>query len=238
MKKILSSLSVLLLCFSASSTLRADESLADLNKLLTDARGWLTSYQIDDKKAIPPELFQQAKGIFFCKMVGGSFVIGAQGGEGFGMIRKDGEWSAPAFYSVGSGSFGAQIGGGETTILMFLMNDEGLEVLSSDDTNWGGTAKAVGGPSSASASDSWSSDTSAKQNNALGQADIFYYVTATGLEASAAFKGTQCSYDEEATDTYYGTAGMTRESVYHGDHKVSKQAAAFIELLDQQAEGE
>ena len=237
MKILRSSLTLALTFFAATAASHAAESRSDLNQLLENAKGWLLNYQSDSEKAIPAEVFQKAEGVFFCKMVGGSFIIGAQGGEGFGMVRKDGEWSPPAFYNVGSGSIGAQIGGGETTILMFLMNAEGMKILNSDETNWGGTAKAVGGPSSASASDSFSSDTTAKQNSVIGSADIFYYVTASGLEASAAFKGSQCSYDAESTDTYYAKDALTRQAVYDSKVPMTEQIKDFVQLLNQCAEG-
>ncbi len=237
MKNLRFSILLAISIFAATAAARAEESVGDLNELLDSAKGWLLNYQSNPEKAIPADVFEKAEGIFFCKLVGGSFIIGAQGGEGFGMKKVDGEWTAPAFYSVASGSIGAQVGGGETTVLIFLMNDEGLKILSSDETNWGGTAKAIGGPSSASASDNWSSDTTAKQNSKYGSADVFYYVTASGLEASAAFKGTQSSYDQKATDLYYAKTGLTRSAVFGGAVDMPPKAESFIKVLAENASG-
>ncbi|MEM8549536.1 MAG: lipid-binding SYLF domain-containing protein [Verrucomicrobiota bacterium] len=213
--------------------------MSELNSLMDEAKGWLLKYQSDPEKAIPAEIFQDAEGIFFYQVVGGSFIIGAQSGEGFAMVRDGSGWSPPAFYSVTSGSFGAQIGGGETTVLMFLMNKEGLKVLARDDAEWSGTASATGGPSSASASDNWSSDDTAEQNETdPGKADIFFYTTSSGLEASAAIKGTESSYDKKANDTYYQKTDLSRQSIYGGSVPMPEKGAAFANLLNNMAESE
>ncbi|MBC2595767.1 lipid-binding SYLF domain-containing protein [Ruficoccus amylovorans] len=239
MKNLRTSFFFALSLFAATAAVRADQSLSDLNGLINSAKGWLLDYQSNPKKAIPTDVFEKARGIFFYQVVGGSFIIGAQGGEGFAMIREEGgDWSPPVFFNVGSGSFGAQIGGGQTTVLMFLMNDEGLDILKKDQTTWSGTAKAIGGPSSASASSDWSGDATSKQNSKYGAADIFYYVTASGLEASAAVKGTESNYDQAATDLYYNKSGLTREAVFGHAVKMPENAGSFVALLNRFAAGQ
>jgi len=211
------------------STAQAEESVAELNKLLNAASGWLQNYQADPKQAIPQEIIKNAEGIMFYKMVGGSFIIGAQGGEGFAMLRDGDGWSPPAFYSLSSGSFGAQIGGSEQTVLLFFMNKEGLKVLSKDGIDWAGTARATGGPSSASDAQSWSKETTA---------DIYVYSSSSGLEASAAVKGINSEYDVESNDNYYSKDGLSRQSIFGGSVPMPAAGQAFVNALNQYAEGD
>lgn len=238
MKTLRITLATLIVSFAAIAVVRAADDVDELNQLLDAANGWLLNYQSNPQKAIPADVFQQAEGIFFYKVVGGSFIIGAQAGEGFAMVRDGGEWSPPAFYSVSSGSIGAQIGGGERIVMMFLMNKEGLKVLARDGADWSGTASATGGPSSASASDNWSSDGTAKQNATEGgSADIFFYTTSSGLEASAAVKGTDSSFDQKANDAYYQKSDLSRQSIFGGSVPMPAKGETFAELLDRLSEG-
>src|SRR5271154_6851384 len=62
-------------------------------------------------KGIPEEVLSGAKCILVVPdLVKGGFIFGAKHGRGVASCRTSDGWSAPAFVSVGGGSWGLQIG--------------------------------------------------------------------------------------------------------------------------------
>jgi lipid-binding SYLF domain-containing protein len=105
-------------------------------------------------KAIPQELLQSSKCVVIIPgMKKGAFIIGAKYGKGFILCRKASGigWSAPAAIMVEGGSFGFQLGGSETDVVMLVMNSGGVEKLLSSKFTLGADASAeVGSRSAAS----------------------------------------------------------------------------------------
>src|SRR5579884_664024 len=98
-------------------------------------------------KAIPQELLESAKCV---AIIPGekelAFVFGGEYGKGVATCRTAHGWSAPIFLAVGGGSFGLQIGGSSTDLVMVFMNDNGLRHLLSDKFKIGADATAAAGP--------------------------------------------------------------------------------------------
>jgi len=62
-------------------------------------------------------------------------------GQGVMSVRRlgDGGWSSSAFFTVGGGSFGVQLGGQVIDLVLIVMTEKGLEsLLKSDDVLLGG----------------------------------------------------------------------------------------------------
>ena len=59
-------------------------------------------------------------------LVKGGFIFGAEGGDGVLLARTRHGWSSPAFYSLGSASFGLQIGLEQAQLVMIIMTDRAL----------------------------------------------------------------------------------------------------------------
>lgn len=102
--------------------------------------------------------FQQnvtrAKGIFIVpQMLRGGFIIGGSGGSGL-LLAQDystGEWSYPAFYTMGSVSFGLQIGADASELILMVMTNKGLDAMLSTEFKLGGDVAVAAGPVGASA---------------------------------------------------------------------------------------
>src|SRR5918996_3696756 len=78
-------------------------------------------------KAIPKEMLDAAEAIaVFPGVIKAAFVIGGRGGQGVISRRVKGGCSAPAFFNLGGGSFGAQIGAQRTDYVLLIMNESGL----------------------------------------------------------------------------------------------------------------
>jgi SH3 domain-containing YSC84-like protein 1 len=60
------------------------------------------------------------------RLVKGGFIFGAEGGDGVLMRRSGRSWSSPAFFSLGSASFGLQIGLEQAELVFIIMTDRGL----------------------------------------------------------------------------------------------------------------
>ena len=82
------------------------------------------------------------------QLVRGAFVFGGAGGSGLLLVRyqETGEWSQPAFYTIGSASFGLQIGLDTSELLMLVRTDRGLKKFYSSDFRVGVDATMSLGP--------------------------------------------------------------------------------------------
>src|ERR1041384_7968796 len=81
-------------------------------------------------KGIPEEVLSNAKCIVVVPdLIKGGFVFGGKHGRGVATCRTSNGWSAPAFVSVGGGSWGLQIGVEDVDLVMLIMNDQGMQHL-------------------------------------------------------------------------------------------------------------
>src|ERR1700716_94417 len=79
-------------------------------------------------KGIPEEVLSNAKCILVVpNLIKGGFIVGGKHGRGVATCRTAGGWSAPAFVSVGGGSWGLEIGLQEVDLIMVVMNDRGVQ---------------------------------------------------------------------------------------------------------------
>ena len=98
-------------------------------------------------KAIPKELLDTAEAIaVFPGVIKAAFLVGGRGGQGVISRRVKGGWSAPAFFNLGGGSFGPQIGAQRTDYVLLILNEEGLNGLLKDKFELGGEASIAAGP--------------------------------------------------------------------------------------------
>ena len=87
------------------------------------------------------------------QLLKGAFIIGAEGGTGV-LIARDqytGKWSQPAFYTIGSVSFGLQAGAQSSQIILMIMTDSGLDALLSTSIKLGADVSIAAGPYGAGA---------------------------------------------------------------------------------------
>lgn len=89
------------------------------------------------------------KAIFIVpQLIRGAFIFGGAGGSGVLLVRyqETGEWSQPAFYTIGSASFGLQIGLDASELLMLVRTDRGLKNFYHTSFTPGGDATMSLGP--------------------------------------------------------------------------------------------
>ncbi len=127
----------------------------------------------------------------------GAFVFGGQYGQGVVTCRTGHGWSAPVFIRMAGGSFGFQIGGQSTDLVLVAVNDRGFQDLLKSKFKIGGDASAAAGPvgRSGQAATDW------KMN-----AELLSYSRNKGLFAGIDLDGTSVSQNNEDTNTFYGKA--------------------------------
>ncbi len=97
--------------------------------------------------SIPMNIMQQATCIGVVPgMIKGAFVFGGQYGQGVVTCRTGHGWSAPVFIRMAGGSFGFQIGGQSTDLVLVAVNDRGFQDLLKNKFKIGGDASAAAGP--------------------------------------------------------------------------------------------
>src|SRR5438132_1701645 len=147
-------------------------------------------------KAVPQNLLDKAEAIaVFPNVIKAGFIIGGRGGHGVISRRVKGGWSAPAFFNLGGGSIGLQIGASSTDYVLLFMNDNAVESLLGDKFEIGGEGSAAAGPVGRSASAS----TDLKLN-----AQILSYSRSRGTFARPDMKAVLNKQDNEDNVQVYG----------------------------------
>ena len=129
-------------------------------------------------------------------MYKGGFFLGGSGGRAVLLVRdeKTGEWIGPAFYTLGSATFGLQIGGQVAEVAMMVMTQKGLENLYSTTFKFGGDVSAAAGPYGAGAAGAVSSF----------NADYLSFTRAKGAYMGLSLEGAIVNTNYEWNKTYYG----------------------------------
>lgn len=164
------------------------------------------------EKSIPRDLLEKAEAVaVFPGVLKGGFIVGGRGGSGVISRRVPGGWSAPAFFDLGGGSVGLQIGVASTDYILLFMNARAVDSLLSDKFEIGGEGSAAAGPVGRSASAS----TDARLN-----AQILSYSRSKGAFAGLELKGVVIKPDNEDNDQVYG---MTARDILTGADKISME---------------
>ncbi len=154
----------------------------------------------------------------------GAFIVGAQFGKGFFSCRQaSGQgWTAPAAVRVEGGSFGFQIGGQETDVVMLVMNKKGEDRLLSSQFTLGADASVAAGPVGRSAS---------ANTDAMMTAEILSWSRSRGAFAGVALNGATLRQDIEANRGLYGH-DVTNKQIIEGQVQAPAQAQGFVSMLD------
>jgi lipid-binding SYLF domain-containing protein len=171
-------------------------------------------------KGVPDEVLRGAKCIAVVpNLVKAGFVFGGEHGRGVATCRTtDGNWSAPAFFTISGGSWGAQIGVEGVDLVMMIMNKQGMDNLLQNKFQIGGTASAAAGPIGrhASADTDWKAGT-----------EILTYSRSKGLFAGIDLGGSWVTRDDSPLTVLYGP-NVTESAILTGEVKPPASAAPFM----------
>ena len=193
-------IAIAVLCFAASIGLaqKTDpKRAAESAKHSQEAADAFTEIMNVPDRAIPQSLLDNARAIaVFPSVIKAGFIVGGRGGHGVISRRVKGGWSAPAFFDLGGGSVGLQIGASKTDFVLLFMNDEALAGLLKDKFEIGGEGSAVAGPVGRTASAS---------TDVLLKAAIISYSRSKGLFAGLEIKGVVIKPDDDENRRVYQT---------------------------------
>jgi lipid-binding SYLF domain-containing protein len=168
----------------------------DSEERLQNAANVLKEIMDAPDKGIPEEVLDNAKCIVVVPhLIKAGFIVGGKHGRGVATCRTANGWSAPAFISVGGGSWGLQIGAEGVDLVMLVMNDKGLQHLLSSKFQISGEGSAAAGPVGrhASAGTDW------KMN-----AELLTYSRSKGAFAGLTLEGAVVEQDTDSTEAIYG----------------------------------
>ena len=211
------------LAMTASSMAAFGETdKAKLDGRLTDASAVIREIMTTPDKGIPATILAGATCVVVIPSYKkGAFLVGAQYGQGAATCRTPRGWSAPVFVQLAGGSFGFQIGGQATDLILVAMNANGLQDMLKNKFKIGGDAAAAAGPvgRNAQAGTDW------KLN-----AEFLSYSRAKGLFAGINLDGTVLSQNQDDTRTFYG-ADIPFETVLKGNQKTPADAMGFVRTV-------
>lgn len=212
-----------LFCFLmliAAAAVQAGETENRLN----EAKTVLEEIMATDDRSIPQDLLNKAQcAIVVPGLKSGAFIVGARFGRGFISCRKDrAGWTAPAGVRIEGGSFGLQIGGSETDLVMLVLNQRGVDKLLRSQFTLGGDATVAAGPVGR---------TSSAETDALMRAEIVSWSRSRGVFAGIALKGSTLRPDALANQELYGRE-LTNREIVEGDTPVPEAAQTFVSILN------
>jgi lipid-binding SYLF domain-containing protein len=158
------------------------------------------------EKTQAEQLLHHAKAVVICPNIfRAGFFVGGEGG-GCVMVARaaNGSWSDPAFYTVGSGSFGLQIGVQNAQVMMLIMTDGGLNALLSSQVKLGADAGLTVATLGAGVNGAMST---------AYNADILTLSKSQGLYGGVSVSGSVFGQDNGAETAYYGSDLDSRQIV-------------------------
>jgi lipid-binding SYLF domain-containing protein len=210
------------LCFLLPVSAFAGSTREDLQARIDSAKVVLDQIMGADDRGIPMNILEQATCVAVVPgMVKGAFIFGGQYGQGVVTCRTGHGWSAPVFIRMAGGSFGFQIGGQSTDLVLVAVNDRGFQDLLKNKFKIGGDAAAAAGPvgRNGQAATDW------KMN-----AELLTYSRSKGLFAGIDLDGTSVSQNKEDTQLYFGSP-RSFESVLKGNVAVPEGAIPFVKTV-------
>jgi len=173
-------------------------------------------------EGIPEEVLTGAKCILVVPdLIKGGFIFGGKHGRGVASCRTSEGWSAPAFVSVGGGSWGLQIGVEGVDLVMLVMNEQGFQHLLSSKFALTGEGSVAAGPVGrhASAGTDWKMNT-----------EMLTYSRSKGAFAGLTLEGAVIEQDNDSTHAIYGKH-MAFRTILSGKTTTPASTSAFVKAV-------
>jgi lipid-binding SYLF domain-containing protein len=185
---------------------QADDTAATLASATTT----ISNLRHDPMFATARATLRNARAVLIVpRLVKGGFIFGAEGGQGVLLARERRGWSEPAFYTLGSASFGLQIGLEEAELVMFIMSDRALRGIEEGKVKLGAgaglTVVTLGGSAEA-----------ATAGNLSG--DIILWSSAKGAYGGLTLNGSVVAPQDDTNADFYGHRVSVREILNGSAH--------------------
>lgn len=197
----------------------------DEEKLVDSARYTIRGF-LEDKQMGPTvrDLMAKAKAVLiFPSVIKGAFFIGGEGGDGVLLAKGEANrWSYPAFYTMGAASFGLQIGGKDSEVMLLIMTEKGINAVIENKVKLGGDLSVAAGPIGAGAS-------AATTTNLGG--DILSFSRSRGAFMGMSLEGAVIYPRKEWNTGYYTSNGATPKAVVIQGKFSNRQADILRDTL-------
>jgi len=193
-------------------------------QLVEKAKFTLENMMNDDKMGPFRDLVKKAQGVFIVpQLLKGAFIVGASGGSGVFLTRdeKTGEWIGPAFYTIGGASFGLQIGGEASEVILLIMTDRGVTSMLGSSFKLGADVGIAAGPVGMGASAA----------TANLSADILSFSRSKGLYGGISLEGAVVATRGDWNEAYYGKR-VTPQDIFVRRDVTNQQAMGLIEAVE------
>jgi lipid-binding SYLF domain-containing protein len=184
----------------------------------------LHSIMATPDKGVPEEVLSNAKCILVVPdLIKGGFIFGGKHGRGVASCRTEHGWSAPAFVSVGGGSWGLQSGVEGVDLVMLVMNDRGFQGLLSSKFELTGEGSVAAGPVGrhASAGTDWKMNT-----------EVLTYSRSKGVFAGLTLEGAVIEQDNDSTRAIYGK-NMRFRNILSGKVSAPESTEQFVKAVSE-----
>jgi lipid-binding SYLF domain-containing protein len=186
---------MVVLLVSGVTQARAEDK-SDSQTLVDKARITFQEFMNDKNYEYLHKNLKNVKGLLiYPQVLKAGFILGGSGGSGVLVVRdaKTGDWSQPAFYTIGSATVGFQIGGEAAEVIVMAMSQKAIDSLYTTSVKLGGDTSAAAGPYGAGA-------------KANVTTDFISYAKSKGLYAGLNLEGYVVDVRESLNKAYYGKA--------------------------------
>lgn len=200
--------------FTVTASAAESNETSAAQTVVNDAVKTLQNFESDPKQAWFRENVGKARGLFIVPRLGkGGFIFAGSGGRGLVVARDDaGNWSQPAFYTVGSASIGLQAGAQESEVIYLVMSDAGMSALMGTKFQLGAEGAITTGPIGLGAQ--------------AATTDILSFSRGVGLFGGISAEGTVIHPDSKRNEAYYGQPVSASEILLR--HAVQNADAAQL----------
>lgn len=171
---------------------------SDQEQLVEKARHTIENFMADPNFTWFHDHVKESKALLIVpQLLKGAFFLGGSGGSGVLLVRDEssGDWSQPAFYIIGSVSFGFQFGGQASEVVIMGRTKGGVEKLLTSSFKLGGDASVAVGPFGAGVEGATSPNLNA---------DFLSFSRSKGAFAGVSLEGAIIKTDNDANSAYYG----------------------------------
>jgi len=163
----------------------------------------------EDANSDARSLMRRARGAMVCPRVfKAGFIFGGEGGGCVMVGRLQSGWTPPAFYGMGAGSFGLQIGIQDAEVLFIILTEKGLHALLDSQFKIGADAGIAFATLGAGVAGS---------TTAALRADVVAYARSRGLYIGISLDGSLISQRGDWNQVYYGRPMAAQQIVLQGD---------------------
>jgi lipid-binding SYLF domain-containing protein len=179
--------------FMVATVPASAQNLAKLQEVIDQARTTFNSFLSEPNFTWFRDHIKDARAILIIpRQVKAGFILAGSGGSGVALARDErtGRWSQPAFFTMGSGSIGLQIGGAVSQVILIFMTERGRDALLSTKVQLGADIKVAAGPIGAGAQ--------------AATTDVLSFARSKGFFGGISVEGAVIEQRDSWNDLYYG----------------------------------